>query len=263
MATQPNLNTVSSSAMSLADSFTFLKRDVKLEINAHHIGKIESFDPLLQTAKVSINYVKTFLAQDGVGKSFLKTTNYPTIVDAPCIFLGGGGALGASLTFPIKSGDSCFVLFNDRDIDNWFSGSDSSSPATSRLHSFSDAVVLVGGPRSLPNVIKNYDADAATLQYGLTSVKVFSDKVVIKMGATATITATATSVLWDLGAGVTMQLSASGKFKVTNPMGELISAMEKLMQDIQNATTTTMLGPMPLVMPTFPTDLAILSSFKG
>jgi hypothetical protein len=111
-------------------------------------------------------------------------------------------------------------------------------------------------------VIKNYDADAATLQYGLTSVKVFSDKVVITMGL-ATITATASSVLIDLGAGVTMELSAAGKFKVTNPMGELISAIEKLMQDIQNGTTTTMLGPMPLVMPTFPTDLAILSSFKG
>lgn len=256
---QPNLNLVPSTEISLADAFSYLKRDLKLEINCHHIGTINSFNSSLQTAQVTINYVKTFIDKDALGQTVNRTQNYPTIIDAPCIFPGGGNA---NLTFPVQKGDPCFVLFNDRDLDNWFAGSSSSSPSTPRLHSFSDAVVLVGGPRSILNVILNYDASAAALSNGTTSVKVYSDKVVITIGL-ATVTVTASDVLVNLGAGVTLELTSAGKFKVTNSMGELVSAILQLMTDVQNGLVTTMLGPNPLVMPTFATDLQILQSFKG
>jgi len=257
MATEPNLNLISTTP-TLSDAFQYLKRDVKLEINCQHLGTIESFNPLLQTAKVSINYVKTFLHLDGVGNTYNKAKSYPVIIDAPVIFLGGGSA---SLTFPVESGDECSVLFNDRDIDNWWNGSNNSSPATPRLHSFSDALVLIG-PRSRANVIQNFDSSAACLRNKTTSLKVYDDHVVATVGA-ATVTVKANEVAVDLGGGVTMNLNAQGKFKVTNTMGELVSAILQLLTDVQNGLVTTMLGPNPLVMPTFATDLQILQSFKA
>jgi hypothetical protein len=68
---------------------------------------------------------------------------------------------------PIQEGDECLVLFNDRDMDNWYSGSSSSGVATPRLHSFSDGIILVG-LSSLNNSWLVYDTIRAVLRAGVT-----------------------------------------------------------------------------------------------
>jgi protein gp138/GpV-like protein with Apex motif len=72
----------------------------------------------------------------------------PLLVDIPILWQGGGGV---SLTFPIKQGDECLVVFSSRCIDAWWQlGADNIQvPPNQRMHSLSDGFALVG-VRSLP-----------------------------------------------------------------------------------------------------------------
>lgn len=154
---------------SLRDLLDQLKKEILLTLSSHHIGTIQSFDKTNQTATVTINYKKTIFRLDastGLYNGVL--IDYPILIDCPVIALGGGDS---ALTFPIEEGDECLVLFNDRDFDNWFSGSLTSAPATPRLHSFSDAIILVG-LRSLPNSLEAYDMVRAVLRNGSAMVGV-------------------------------------------------------------------------------------------
>lgn len=154
---------------SLKDLLDMLKKDIFLSLFCHQIGTIKEFDSTNQTASITINYKKTFYqlnAATGLYSPVL--VDYPALVDCPVICLGGGAT---ALTFPIQAGDECLVLFNDRDMDNWFQGGAGAALATPRLHSFSDGVALVG-LRSLGNVLTDYDATRAVLKNGTTMVGV-------------------------------------------------------------------------------------------
>lgn len=244
MANQvPNKNLKPSEAQ-LSDLIDLVKNELKLEFNCMHVGTIQEFNKEQQTAKATINYKRTYLEPDtvaGIGyKQILR--DYPILAECPVVALGGGAG---ALTFPIQQNDECLILFNDRDIDNWFAGSSNSAPATPRLHSFSDGFILVG-VRSLANVIADYDDDAVALRYGDTSVKIYEDKVDI-----------------NVGENVQLEIDSSGKVKITNSQGEFVQAISTLFTDIQNATTNTIFGPQPLIMPTFAADLAVFDSFKN
>ena len=171
-----------------------------------------------------------------------KLVDYPFLADCPVIALGGGNG---ALTFPITTGDDCLVFFNDRDIDSWFSGSSTSAPATLRLHSFSDGIILVG-LRSLNNVLVNYSGSNVELRTkdGLTKISIAGDgsKITVKAGPL-----------------MTFEVDATGKFKLTNAFGEFVATLTDLLTAIQGGTV---LG-LPLVLPpNFATDLLILESFK-
>ena len=228
----------------LKDLLNLFRKSLLLDLNCHHIGKIQVFNPLNQTATVTINYKKTFFVADN-GAYVPKLVDYPILAECPVICLGGGNG---ALTFPISAGDDCLVLFNDRDLDNWFQGSSSSGVATPRLHAFSDGIVLVG-LRSRNDVLVDYDTDGTTLRTvdGLTKIKIASD------GSNITTT---------VGPAMEMVITADGTVSITNGVDELISALIKLYQDIQSATTMTLLGPQPLVMPTFAADLIKLQTFQ-
>lgn len=231
----------------MQDLLNLFKKDIFLNFNSHHIGKIQLFNPLNQTSTVTINYKKTFFQSDPVTGVYGPTlVDYPILAECPTICLGGGNG---ALTFPITTGDDCLIFFNDRDLDNWFQGSSSSANATPRLHSFSDGVVLVG-LRSLNDVLLNYDSDGIALRTkdGLTKIKIASDGTKI----TATV-----------GPAMELVLNADGTISITNGVDELISALIKLYQDIQTATTNTLLGPQPLLMPTFAVDLLKLETFQS
>lgn len=138
-------------------------KEIMLALACHHIGTIESFDETSQTASVTVNYKKTFFDYNPTNNIYApRYENYPILAECPVICLGGGTG---ALTFPIKKGDECLVLFNDRDLDNWFTGGTGSPNATARLHSFSDGVVLVG-VRSLAKALVSYDTQRAVLRNG-------------------------------------------------------------------------------------------------
>lgn len=223
----------------LADVLAMHRKGIFLEMNCHHVGTIQSFDGAQQTAKVTINYKKTYFKPNAQGIVLPELKDYPVIVDAPVIVLGGGGY---SLTFPVAAGDECVVLFNDRDIDAWFAGSSSSPNPTARLHSFADAFVLIG-VRSLPNVIVAPESDGVALRNktGTTKLKIKDNEITAQASAT----------------GATLLLNSSGKMSVTNVQGEMIAVLF----DMLNAITSSTAGGYPLLLP--PTYAAALTKFQS
>lgn len=160
----------------LRDLLNLLKKEIALSINCHAIGTIQGVNLTNQTVKVSINYLKVFNNPDAQGNIVEETKNYSALVDCPFVVLQGGSA---ALTFPVAVGDTCLILFNDRDMDQWFASGQVVAPPTARLHSFSDAIALVG-IRSAVNSISSYDSTRAVLRYGTTKVGVGSSKVLIE-----------------------------------------------------------------------------------
>lgn len=170
-----------SSDPSLVDVLNQFKKDILISLNCHAIATVQSFDSEAQTVTATINYTKSFMQRQEDGSYIPVAQNYPILLDVPIIILGGGNA---SLTFPIAKGDECLILFNDRDIDNWFNGQNTLPPATSRLHSFSDGIALVGF-----RDIASYDTDSVVIKNGTNQIKIgsgFSDPNLIKISNSAT-----------------------------------------------------------------------------
>lgn len=148
----------------LKDLLKLTRKEIFLNLNCHHLAKIQTFNPLTQTATASINYKQTYSLPNPVTGVYVdKLVNYPLLIDCPVMFLGGGPG---ALTFPVAKGDDCIVMFNDRDMDNWYQGSSTSAPATPRLHSFADAIILVG-LRNQTSVLLDFDDSRPALRNGL------------------------------------------------------------------------------------------------
>lgn len=172
-ASQPqiplNLAAASPNLKTLLDA---LKTDIQLSINCHAVATVQSFTQNevngLFTLTAKINYSKTYFERQLDGSYRAVQKDYPLLVDCPAIVLGGGSTY---LTFPIAEGDQCLVLFNDRDLSNWFIGAQAGPVASTRLHSFADAIALVGFQR-----VSSYDGDHALLSNGNAEVGVPTDK---------------------------------------------------------------------------------------
>lgn len=149
----------------LRSLLTDLKKEIFYGLNCHQVGVINSFDPTTQTATVQIQVLRN------IGNTQVA---YPLLTDCPVIFPGGGGAY---MTFPVAKGDPCLVLFNDRDLDLWFTTGNVVGPNSARAHSLSDGIVLVGirNKTNLPPYTAN---DAVVLALGTASVKITTAGVV-------------------------------------------------------------------------------------
>ncbi|MDQ7851875.1 Gp138 family membrane-puncturing spike protein [Klebsiella michiganensis] len=116
-------------------------------------GIIQSFDPDAVTAVVqpAIRYIE----RDNDGNT--STQDYPLLVDVPVIFPRGGGC---TLTFPVKEGDECLVIFADRCIDFWWQSGGIQEPVDGRMHDLSDAF-CIAGPQSQAKKISGISTTAA------------------------------------------------------------------------------------------------------
>lgn len=236
---------------SLKDLLDLYTKDILLRLNVHHIGTIDSFDPTKQTASATINYKKTFFEPDPLTGAYEpKLVDYPPLIDCPVMFLGGGTSY---MSFPVKKGDECFIFFNDRDIDKWFtSGQTGSAVATPRLHSFSDAIILVG-IRSISKSIENFDPDNVVIRNGENLFKVGPDVSGLMFGADTIVNADATGAYIRKGNTIVrvkdkvliQNTSQNMKTLVTN----LITQITNLNTQLQSLTTTlstmTMSGVTP------------------
>lgn len=157
---------------SLKDLLDILKKDIFLSLNCHHLATVQSVNFEDRTLSATINYQKTYFEKNPVtGENVPVLVDYPNLVDVPFLILGGGEA---GVSFPIEQGDECLILFNDRDIDNWFAGATTGPVASSRFHSLSDGLALVGF-----NFSAILDPTRATLFNGETGVGVSDSKVKI------------------------------------------------------------------------------------
>ncbi|ENK7105493.1 TPA: hypothetical protein J5G23_003484 [Escherichia coli] len=140
----------------LAETFKSERDTTKNQIRVALPGIVQSFDPDAVTAVVqpAIRSVET----DNDGNRVTK--NYPLLVDVPVIFPRGGGC---TLTFPVKAGDECLVIFADRCIDFWWQNGGVQEPVDDRVHDLSDAFCIVG-PQSQVQKISGISTSAVELR---------------------------------------------------------------------------------------------------
>jgi len=236
---QQNLNP---NEVELKDLLSLFEKNLLLKFNCHHIAQIQDFNPAQQTASATINYKKSFSLPNSMGVYTEQLVDYPLLVNCPVIFLGGGDGC---LTFPVQTGDDCLVLFNDRDIDNWFSGSITSAPRTGRLHAFPDAIIIVG-LRMLREVIPSFSTDSVELRNFLGTTKIS-----MKMDGS--------QVSIKVGPLMTFILKQDGTVSITNESGQdLLQTLANLFAAIP---ALTVLGVLPVMPPTYATDLAVLETY--
>jgi hypothetical protein len=65
----------------------------------------------------------------------------PVFPEVPVVHMQGGSSY---MAFPISIGDYCLLVFSERCIDRWWSGSDNVLPAEFRMHDYSDGFAIVG-----------------------------------------------------------------------------------------------------------------------
>lgn len=161
----------------MKDLLDLFRKDLFLSLNCHHLGTIKEFDPETQTATVTINYKKSYNKRNAVTGVYEQVlVDYPILPNVPVVVLKGGAV---RMTMPIAAGDACILLFNDRDIDNWYSSGQVTQLNSQRLHAMADAIALVG-LNSMATPIGDYDADRGVLEYeGGGKVAVGEDKVLI------------------------------------------------------------------------------------
>ena len=100
-------------------------------------GIIESYDAEAMTVVVQPTGQEAFRLADGG----TETSNLPLLEDVPVHYPRGGDF---TLTFPIRKGDECLVVFCDRCFDSWHQSGGIQTQTESRMHDLSDAIALVG-----------------------------------------------------------------------------------------------------------------------
>ncbi|KAA1175364.1 phage baseplate assembly protein V [Photorhabdus heterorhabditis] len=90
----------------------------------------------------------------------LESVSLPLLVDVPVIFPRGGGV---TLTFPVKVGDECLVVFADRCIDYWWQSGGVQEPVDPRQHNLSDGFALIG-PQSQQQKIAGISTSSVQLR---------------------------------------------------------------------------------------------------
>ncbi len=165
-------------------------------------GIIVSFDPETQTASVQPAIKRIFIDKGAV--------NLPMCVDVPVAFPGGGDFF---LTFPVKPGDECILLFSERAIDNWHVSGNTAPPAEYRLHDLSDGIAIVG-LNSQPRKIAGFNATDTELRdrNGQTHITMKPDGTIKNVNA----------------AGST-ELTPAGQFIIKAPGGIVLDGNTTLM----------------------------------
>lgn len=116
------------------------KNNAMMDVRVSMPARIVSFNLATKTASVEIG-LKMVNADD-------TQSEYPPLVDCPCLFTRGGGF---HLVHPYKAGDKGIVLFSDRCFDGWFQAGQVAPPMDFRVHSMSDAY-FIGGADCLDDV---------------------------------------------------------------------------------------------------------------
>ncbi len=135
------------------------------EFNCVKIGIIQEFYPDNLTIKVLIAS-KKLMGLNPDGSQILK--DYPPIYAKVCY-------CNPFVSYPIKQGDECVLLFSDRELESWFINGDVNPQNYRRMHDLTDAIAIVG-IRSLPNMI-NILADCLNLFYGQSNIALSQDHI--------------------------------------------------------------------------------------
>lgn len=138
--------------------------------------------------------------------------NMPLLVDVPIVFPRAGGF---AVTFPVKPGDECLVVFASRCIDAWWQSGGVQRPIESRMHDLSDGFAILG-PTSQPRKLANVQTDGVELRTDsrdtfikLTPGTIFIKGNIIHEGDT-TQTGKTTASVDVIGGGISLKTHVHG-----------------------------------------------------
>ena len=192
--------------------------NVNATLNCVRVGIIQSFNPTKQTVnlKLTNKMLINFKSLDPSDQPIYKEIDQ--LLDCPLLLQGG---INSGLTFPDIVGSECIVLFADRDIDNWFINGGIQPHASYRMHDFSDGFCLLR-PRSLPNIINNYDTENVTIFYGNSVIKIgsFGVQVVGNLSVSGNLSVTGEITASNIVSG---DLSVTGEITTSNINTPLIN----------------------------------------
>ena len=136
-------------------------------------GIIQSFDPDEQTVTVQLSLRERIRSGEGE----MSHVGLPLLLDVPIVIPRAGGFC---LTFPVKQGDECLVIFGDVCIDSWWSHGGIQNQIEKRRHDLSDGFAILGA-WSQPRTIPNYDMSKACIRSdnGSAVIKLSNDSIEI------------------------------------------------------------------------------------
>lgn len=146
--TQSQIGGEQQTAQTIADT-------ISTQLRVAMPGIIQSFDPVTVTCTVL-----PAIKGNDAGTAGKEPTNLPLLVDVPVVFPRGGGC---TLTFPVKEGDECLLIFADRCIDFWWQNGGVQESVDPRQHDLSDAF-CIPGPQSQTMKISGISTSAAQLR---------------------------------------------------------------------------------------------------
>lgn len=98
---------------------------------------VQEFDPETLTCVCQPTIKGRIKKTDGS----IELVDMPLLLDCPVVFPHAGGC---SLTFPVKQGDECLVVFSSRGIDFWWQQGGVQPPPEPRMHDLSDGFAILG-----------------------------------------------------------------------------------------------------------------------
>lgn len=202
--------------VNLNEALNQLKRDIFVNLNCVQIGIIQSFNAENQTAKVRFA-IKQVDKIENDGIKILKEK--PILLEVPCFILYGGNAF---ITMPISAGDNCIILFNDREIDNWFMNGDVQAPNTRRAHDLSDAIAIVG-LKNLQNTISGYITDGLRIAFGSDTRIDIKDDAINSVASLLTHTGDISCTGNISAATFTADNGATGSFNVVTVVNGIVT----------------------------------------
>lgn len=141
--------------VSLAELISLALESRLAEVRVGMPATIETFDSATQLASVRPSLRDLAIDEEGNESA----VDLPVISDVPCQFPGGDGF---SITWPVKRGDPCWLMFSDRSLDRWLdSAGGTVDPVAVQSHHLTDAVAILG-VRARPGAIPNFDAACMT-----------------------------------------------------------------------------------------------------
>ena len=189
-------------------------------------GQIISYDHKMQKATIQPCLKKSYL--DGT------TQEMPILNNVPVIFPRAGGA---SLTFPVVSGDTCLLLFIERSTDLWKSVGGVVAPNDPRKFDLSDAVAIMGLMPFTENSLSDNNEDVLLTYKGSN----------IRIKASGDI-----------------QIETASKVAIGNTSAEVLDIVSSILGILTTSVTTAPGSPIFQGLgPTYATLKLALDSIKG
>jgi hypothetical protein len=183
------------------------------QIHTSMPGQIVSFNAAKMTATVQPAIQAINTQNDGTRVP----VTIAAITDVPVHFPAGGGF---TLTFPVKAGDECLIVFNERSIDNWHQHGGQQAPSDHRMHDINDCVVHVG-LRSQANPLTGVSTTGVQLrnESGTDFVQLDATGITLKTGGAINLLATGVINIQAFGVNVSNTTGGIGEMVINANVG--------------------------------------------